>query len=177
MNQSQQQSIGEVSAAERTQLLRLAYRFCWNPSDAEDALQNALLSAANHAEQLRDRDSRWGWLRRIVIQQCHLLGRKETRSAGLMRSIARESRASTTIDAVAKTRLDRKELGELMQRLLVNLPEKQRIAVTLRHLEHMDYSRIAEIMAVGESTVRTHVRAGREALRKMIQARHPEWCE
>ena len=62
-----------------------------------------------------------------------------------------------------------------MKRLLVQLPRQQQAAVTLRHLERMEYPQIARIMAISESTVRVHVRTGREALRKLIQARHPEW--
>ncbi len=62
-----------------------------------------------------------------------------------------------------------------MRRLLTNLPEQQRAAMTLRHIERLDYPRIAQVMAISESTVRVHVRAGREALRELIQSRHPEW--
>ncbi len=71
--------------------------------------------------------------------------------------------------------LTQQELGELMKQLLVDLPEQQRMAVTLRHLERLEYPQIAEIMDVAESTVRTHVHAGREALRQMIVRRYPEW--
>jgi RNA polymerase sigma factor (sigma-70 family) len=62
-----------------------------------------------------------------------------------------------------------------MRDLIVHLPEGQRTAVTLRHLEQMEYAQIAIIMEISESTVRAHVRAGREALRRMIVSKHPEW--
>ncbi len=62
-----------------------------------------------------------------------------------------------------------------MRRLLVQLPAQQRAAVTLRHIERLEYPQIALIMAISESTVRAHVYAGRETLRSLIVARHPEW--
>ncbi len=49
--------------------------------------------------------------------------------------------------------------------------------MTLRHIERLEYPRIAQIMELSESTVRAHVLAGREALRKLILSRHPEWHE
>ncbi len=174
MNQSNPANrIPDISAEERSQLLRLAYRFCWNRSDAEDALHNALLVAIEKADQLRDPAKRWSWLCRLVVQQCHLLGRKQHRRNESHRAAGFSPRGSAP--ATQSSALESAELGDLMRRLLTNLPEQQRAAMTLRHIERWDYPRIAQVMAISESTVRAHVRAGREALRKLIQTRHPEW--
>ena len=175
--------IPDISAEERSQLLRLAYRFCWNPSDAEDALHNALLVAIEKGDQLRDPAKRWSWLSRVVVQQCHLLGRKQQRRNELQGTAdpgaPGESRSVRSLRHAPPTQytsaLENAELGDLMRRLLTTLPEQQRAAITLRHIERLDYPRIAQVMAISESTVRAHVRAGREALRKLIQTRHPEW--
>ncbi len=163
----------DITAEERGQLLRLAYRFCWNRSDAEDALHNALLVAIEKADQLRDPAKRWSWLCRVVVQQCHLLGRKQQRRNEVQGAADFSLRDS--LSTKHSPTLESAELGDLMRRLLTNLPEQQRAAMTLRHIERLDYPRIAQVMAISESTVRAHVRAGREALRKMIQTRHPEW--
>ncbi len=165
--------ITDLTAEERGQLLRLAYRFCWNQSDAEDALHNALLVAIEKTDPLRDPAKRWSWLCRVVVQQCHLLGRKQQQRYETQRAAGFSPRESAP--ATQSSELDRTELGDLMRRLLTNLPEQQRAAMTLRHIERLDYPRIAQVMAISESTVRVHVRAGREALRKLIQSRHPEW--
>ncbi len=189
MNQSNPANrITDISAEERSQLLRLAYRFCWNRSDAEDALHNALLVAIEKADQLREPAKRWSWLCRVVVQQCHLLGRKQQRRIETHRAASFSSRGRRgsenfsprerprdSAPATQTSELDRTELGDLMRRLLTNLPEQQRAAMTLRHIERWDYPRIAQVMAISESTARAHVRAGREALRKLIQTRHPEW--
>ncbi len=174
MNQSNPANhITNITAEERGQLLRLAYRFCWNQSDAEDALHNALLVAIEKADQLRDPAKRWPWLCRVVVQQCHLLGRKQQQGNEAQRAAGFSPRGSAP--ATQSSELEKSELGDLMRRLLTELPEQQRAAMTLRHIERLDYPRIAQVMAISESTVRAHVHAGREALRKLIQTRHPEW--
>lgn len=158
-----------LTLGQRRRLLRLAYRFCWNRSDAEDALQNAMVVALRKAEQLRDPERIWPWLCRIVVQQCRLLHRRR-RPAVLQEPIE----AAHANESVSQ-RLSQQELGELMKRLLVQLPHKQRVALTLRHIEHLEYPAIAAVMNVTESTVRAHVRAGRETLRGLILSHHPEW--
>jgi RNA polymerase sigma-70 factor (ECF subfamily) len=160
-----------VTAQERASLVRLAYRMCWSAQDAEDVVQDALLAAARHGPQLRDEQRRWPWLCRIVVQNCRLHARR----ARSLKRLAELGNADLVGAADRRQDLVPEELGLLMKRLLVTLPEKQRIALTLRHIEHMDYPRIAEIMRISESTARAHVRAGREHLREMILARHPEW--
>jgi len=133
------------------------------------ALQNALLTATQKEEQLSGSDKRWPWLCRIVIQHCHLLGRQNKRWSAELSGSAKDG------SPTSGEKLEKKELGEIMRRLLHHLPEQQRTAVTLKHIEQMDYVDIARIMALAESTARAHVRAGRQALRKLILSRHPEW--
>ena len=48
------------------------------------------------------------------------------------------------------------------------LPAQQRVAITLRHLEGMGYSEIAELMEIGETTVRFHVRQARLTLARLM---------
>jgi len=159
---------------DRGQLVRLAYRFLWNWHDAEDAVQDALALAEQKRSQLKDQ-AKWPfWVRRIVIQQCHLQRRRSTRWGVLrarlkQRIKARQHQSSGDLGTA--------ELSRLVKELIASLPERQQTAVVLRHLEQMDYSAIAAVMQIAESTVRVHVRAGREALRKAILKRYPEWAE
>ena len=157
----------EISTAERSRLLRLAYRFCWNTHDAEEALQAGLLAATRKADQLRDQARRWPWLCRVVIQHCHLLGRQ--RRPQSVDTAALDHRPMSSTDDPAA------ELGPIMRTLIGHLPDQQRAAVTLRHLEGMGYADIALALGIAESTARAHVRAGRDGLRRMMIMRHPEW--
>jgi DNA-directed RNA polymerase specialized sigma24 family protein len=53
-----------------------------------------------------------------------------------------------------------------LPRLLEDLPERQRVAVVLVCIYDWSYLRCAEVLGVSESTVRTHVRRGLDALRR-----------
>ena len=153
----------------RAELVRLAYRFCWNRSDAEDAVQNALLIAAQRTEQLRDPQKRLAWAKAIVVRQCLNLNRRTKRTQEPARAGDREPGSPES--GVLK-----EELSSLLREHIRKLPERQQTALVLRHLENMAYSQIAQLMQIGESTVRVLVRNAREGLRGALSRQNPEWA-
>ena len=60
-------------------LHRQAYRYLRNAADAEDAVQDALLSACRHLEQFRGQAQMGSWLTRIVINAAYTQLRKRSR--------------------------------------------------------------------------------------------------
>jgi len=157
----------------RGRLVRLAYRFLWNRSDAEDAVQDALAAAQARATQLRDERKWWSWICRIVVHRCHEQARqrqRHTRHASEVRSfVARSSSEKPTESAAGAKALVRTLLGEL--------PPRQRDVTVLRHLEGMAYEQIAEVLGISASTARGHGRNGLETLRARIMERDPDWFE
>ena len=158
--------------ADRGGLLRLAYRFCWNLADAEDAVQNALLLATRRLEQLNDPARAGAWVKSIVVAQCLELNRKQTRDKRKLESIQQRGDLRETASA---DQTDSTGLGEDLRRLIAELPPRQRAALVLRHLEGMAYDEIADVMEISASTVRVLVRNGREALREAMLAARPGW--
>jgi len=150
----------------------LAHRFLWNRHDAEDAVQNALLLAERKHGQLRRPELWWPWLCRIVVQQCRLIRRQNSRQAAgqVGAAEALRWRGSTTPAQGAGSGLE-----DVLHELIGELPRGQRTAIVLRHLEGMDYEEIAQVLGRSESTVRVHVKRAREALREAIRKRYPEW--
>ena len=162
------ESLADVHAR-RGLLLRLAYRFCWNHADAEDAVQNALLLATRKEYQLDDRSKLWSWVRSIVVTQCKELLRRGMRRSEVESSYEPQSRHES--DPLA-----RRELSGMVSELIKALPERQQTALILRHLEDMSYAEIAEMMGVAESTARVQVRNAREALRAAMAEKSPDWA-
>ena len=58
-----------------------------------------------------------------------------------------------------------------MQRLLSELPEKQRTILQLRDVEERTYQEIGEIMQIGESDVKVTLHRARQALKRIITER------
>lgn len=160
----------------RDRLVRLAYRFTWNRDDAEDAVQEALGVAYDRAGELRDASRWWAWVRSIVIQQCRLLGRRSLMEKRHQRRLA-EGGARPTATGAGVPEAGDDELKAMVRLLLAELPPRQREVIVLRHLEDLSFDEIGELLAMSPSTARVHAIKGREALRKLVLKRFPEWGE
>jgi RNA polymerase sigma-70 factor (ECF subfamily) len=146
---------------DRAELVRLAHRFVWSPDDAEDIVHDAVLHARRNRHQLRDPAKANPWLRRIVVQRALLHLRQTRRRRRALEAAERAAPAPATDPSQDAAR--REEI-QALRAAIEQLPAQQQIAVTLRHLDGMEYARVAEIMDVAESTVRFHVRQARLAL-------------
>lgn len=144
-------------------LRRLAQRCCWSEHDADDAVQRAMLIALQLAGNSPTGPARLRWMRTVVVRQAVECNRRRarTRRAETVRAI-RDAGALGAEDAAQREQTQR------MRLLLERLPERQRIAVVLRHLEELPYEDVAEIMEITQSTARVLVRDGRERLRVLL---------
>jgi len=156
-----------ASPAIRDRLFRLAYRLLWNHDDAEDAVQNVLAAALTKGGQLRDGDKWWPWICRIVVRQCHRLGRGKS----LRRR--HEAKHATMLRPASEEAGDADDLKVLVRELLGKLPRRQREVLVLRHFEEMPYDEIAVVLSMSPSTARVHAQAARERMLELISQRNP----
>lgn len=155
----------------RSRLVRLAYRFLWNQDDAEDAVQDALLTAQAKWRDLRDKDKGWSWVCRIVVNRCHQQARLRQRHRHHEQYIRpRNQEADAGHHDAAYTK-------EVVRQALAGLSGRQRDVMVLRHLENMSYADIAAVLHISPATARVHAKAGREALRDIVLANHPDWFD
>lgn len=83
----------------------------------------------------------------------------------------------SAIDALAKTHADSEndvEISPELEKLLNDLPPRQRQAVVLRHLRGLDVKETARIMGVAEGTVKSHTHDGLRALSSAIDQLHAD---
>jgi RNA polymerase sigma-70 factor, ECF subfamily len=81
----QEQLLQELFSISRKRLLRVAYSILQNQQDAEDAVQDAFLSASRHLGNFQGRSAVVTWLTRIVINAALMVRRKRKKT--LVRSL------------------------------------------------------------------------------------------
>jgi RNA polymerase sigma-70 factor, ECF subfamily len=177
--------MAQISGLERERLVRLASRVTWNREEADDAVQDALITAHEKSDQLRDRGKRWSWLCRIVIQKCYEQGRQQKRRTKHQDAYA-SYRETTMVPGDLGSRsglgsgfgseegLRLAEVKELVRHAIPRLSPRQQQVLILKDLEGMDYADVAEILQISPSTARVHAKDAREALRDLIKREHPE---
>ena len=142
---------------------RVARAVLSDPDDADDAAQDALLSALVKLEQYDPRRPFGPWLLRIVANAATDRRRrpKVRRTEPLDPGLAAHG---TRPDTAA----ERRELSARLRQALAELPERRRIAVVLFDVEGYAHAEIADILGIPEGTVRSEVFHARRRLRVLL---------
>ncbi len=142
---------------------RVARAVLGNPEDADDAAQDAMLSALVKLDQYDPRRPFGPWLLRIVANAATDRRRRRTvrRAEPLdLGFVAGGPRPDTTAE--------RRALAERLREALAELPERRRMAVVLFDVEGYSHGEIAEILRIPEGTVRSEVFHARRRLRALL---------
>lgn len=157
------EAFGQLAERYAPAARRLARLFLRDPDDADDAVQDGLLSAWRALDRFDARRPFRPWLLRIVLNAARDLRRR--------RVVRRtepvpETQASRTAGPDRAT--ERTLLRARLDAALATLPERQRLAVTMFDAEGYPHAEIAALLGVPEGTVRSDVFHARRALRKEL---------
>ena len=142
--------------------LRFALHMLSNRGDAEEAVQDTFVRVYRALPSYEERESFEPWLFRILANRC--------RSAG-----ARERRRSEFVEfgEVPERATDRRHdeaiaWREEIARALAGLPQEQREAFLMRHVEDLTYDDMAIATGAGISALKMRVKRACDALRARL---------
>ncbi len=151
-------------------VLAHAYRLLSDRAEAEDIAQEAMLRLWRIAPRWEaGRAQVSTWLYRVVANLCTDRLRKRRRSVGI-------DEAPELVDDApgAEDRLAAKARMVALKEALNDLPERQRQAVILRHLEGLQNPEIAQVMDISVEAVESLTARGKRALKSLLAPRKEE---
>jgi RNA polymerase sigma-70 factor (ECF subfamily) len=151
-------AFGELFHRHRRQLHRLARLTTRTPEDAEDALQDAMLSAHRGAGSFRHDAAVGSWLHRIVVNAC--LDR--LRRAKAHRTVPLED-VYPVADRSAQV-----ETAIVVERALARLPIGQRAAIVAVDMQGYSVADTARLLGVPEGTVKSRCARARVRLAELL---------
>jgi len=165
----------------RGSFFRSAYRFLANSADAEDAVQDALLSAYKHIDQFRGEAQMSTWLNAIVSNSARMQLRRRPRQIHVsLEEPIGEDQEYTMSEQLADCRPSPEdecrdfELRARLEELATRLSPPLRKAFQLRDLDGLTTSEAASILGVADGTVKAQLARARAKLRRLMQkARKP----
>lgn len=152
-------------AEEYGRLVRLAGVICWQPADAQDAVQAALERALRNRGALRDPTRIVSWLSTIVVREAIRVAARRRTWLGRVSLTPREIDVVSEADDPASPR-SLMALG--IDGALAALPVEQRAALALHHYAGYSIAETAEILGVPIETARSRLRLARERLRRAL---------
>jgi RNA polymerase sigma factor (sigma-70 family) len=141
-------------------------------AEAEDVAQEAMLRLWRIAPEWRQGEAKVStWLYRVVTNLCtdRLRGQKRRRAVGLDDAPDVEDGARS----VEATLVENDRINAL-HAALETLPDRQRQAVVLRHIEGLTNPEIAEVMEIGVEAVESLTARGKRSLTAAMAGRRAE---
>jgi RNA polymerase sigma-70 factor (ECF subfamily) len=149
---------------------RLISRFVRNAAEAEDVTQDAFIKAYRALPAFRGDSAFYTWLYRIGINTAknHLVAqaRRAPTSTPFDAEEAEDFEDAALLHEVAtpENELMSKQVVEVVNSSLQELPDDLRTALTLREIEGLSYEEIAAVMDCPIGTVRSRIFRAREAI-------------
>jgi RNA polymerase sigma factor (sigma-70 family) len=136
-------------------ILRLAYSYLHNKSDAEDILQDTLIQYLKTEPVLENPYHEKSWLLKVA--------------ANLSKNRIDYNRIRRADELQETLAADEREDLSFVWEAVKELPEKYREVIHLFHYEGYPVAMIADILGRNESTVRSDLRRGRQRLKSILK--------
>ena len=153
-----------------------AYRMLNDQDAADDAAQNAFISAYNHIQKFRGGSFR-AWLLRIVTNGCYdELRRRQRRPTTSLEPLDDTGEEVESPEWLADTsnmpedQMEQKELQQAIADCLGRLPDEFRAAVVLVDVQGLDYSEAALALDKPVGTIKSRLARARLRLRDCLHA-------
>jgi RNA polymerase sigma-70 factor (ECF subfamily) len=159
------------------QMLATARRLLGNEHDAQDAVQQAFMSAFKSIDGFNGNARLSTWLHRIVA------------NAALMQMRARRRRPEAPIDDLLpqfdeqgrwadeseesgwpdEHPMDRRDTCKMVRRCIDKLPEAYRSVLLLRDIEGLDPAEVADTLGITQNATKVRLHRARQALKTLIE--------
>lgn len=148
-------------ASARPSLERLARRLVWDPHEAQDLVQSAVVDALSNWRPFTHPDEAEAWLRRLLTNRA-LSYLRRRRFWAVVDSLLRvEPPAPEAPDQAAERAAHLRALARAVEKL----SPRQAAAFSLRYLEGLSLDQTAETLDMNRGTVRVHLQRAVASLR------------
>jgi RNA polymerase sigma-70 factor (ECF subfamily) len=169
------QELQDVISRHLPLFCRMAYRYVGDYHDAEDAVQDALLSAYKHLDQFQGKAKMTTWLTSIVTNSALTKLRRRPRQphVSLDAKLA-EEQGYSVIDTVAdarpnpETQYFSSELHRTLIQSVSQLSPSLRQAIQLHDFDGLTTREIAHALGVPDGTVKARVSRARTKLKQIM---------
>ena len=152
--QEERQVFAQLVQAHSRSMYRAARALLDSDAAAEDAVGEAILLAWQAFPKLKRREAARAWLLKITVNCAYGQRRRERPTAPLE-------------EAAQAAAPEGEELG--LWALVQQLPEEQRMAVTLYYYDELSVGEIAHAPGIPQGTVKSRLSRGRDKLRECLK--------
>lgn len=148
--------------------------FLKNREDAEDAAQEIILKLYKKVGSFRKESAFSTWMNYVASNTCrdYLRKRKRNQVLYLDEDIRTDessiSRELPSEEDTPEERMEKKELGVLMQEALFKLKDDHKEILLMREYQELSYEEISEILEISVGTVKSRIYRARQDLKGLL---------
>jgi RNA polymerase sigma factor (sigma-70 family) len=163
------EAIGAFYQAEHPRVWRLCLGLLADPAEADDVAQDAMLHLIDHLERWDPARPWSAWRNTVVIRLGRdRLRRIEARRRAEQRAAEDREQSEHDREDAPGSGLERAEASRELARALAALSPREREAFVLCDLEERPTREAAEVLGIGESSVRSLLALARRRLRGLL---------
>lgn len=169
------QELTDVITTHSLRFRRIALGHLRNAADAEDAVQDALLSALTHVDQFKGQAKMSTWLTTIVINSARMKLRRSLSQVQIPLDETDGEQHLSVADMVSDTGPDpeqvyrKREMAETVAHATSRLSPILRRTFQLRDIESLSIRETAQLLGVPAGTVKAQLARARMRLTKVIK--------
>jgi len=169
------QELADVITNHSLRFRRIALGHLGNAADAEDAVQDALLSAWTHVDQFKGRAKMSTWLTTIVINSARMKLRRRSPQVQVALDEPCSEQNLSPADMVSDTRPDpeevyrKRQIAQTLAHATLGLSPTLRTTFRLRDVDGLSIRETAQLLGVPTGTVKARLARARMRLRQVIQ--------
>jgi RNA polymerase sigma-70 factor, ECF subfamily len=159
-----QKAFTELVSRYHAQVYRVAWRLNGGHVDTDDITQETFLKLWKNPSQLREAGALKGWLMRVASNLVmDRYRRKKMVDLDHAKDVADQSVSAIDI-------LDREHVAKIIDAAIATLPDRQKLAITLVHFEHMTNIAAAETMEISVDAVESLLARARRGLKAQLSS-------
>lgn len=161
-------AFSEIVSRHYQPVYRLVWRMTGGAADAEDVAQEAFVKLWRDPRQVREAGALKGWLMRVASNA--VIDRSRRPRAGALEDVPEPADPQVKPDAP----LNRAQAAQLVDRRIAELPDRQRLALSLVYFEGLTNIEAAAAMEVSVDALESLLSRARRGLKESLAG---DWRE
>jgi RNA polymerase sigma-70 factor (ECF subfamily) len=167
-------AFGELAERHQARVYQQALRLMGNPQDAEEVLQDTFVQAFRNLAQFEERSRFSTWIYRIATNEALMRLRKASRRREVLLDDVAPGEAeqgSESLHSFTRSAIDDvmdREVREVLDRALAELPEEYRVVFVLRDVQELSNAEVSDILGLSVPAVKSRLHRGRLFLRDRV---------
>ena len=167
--------VGEAIQLLQQTVYAFSMKVCGHREDAEDTMQDVLISSLPHLAKIENPRALAVWLYTVTRNRCWRTRRKE--SGGNAKALSLEELMPDNAElqrvlqdgaANPEQQVLRGEKDLLLHQAVLSLPTRYRIVLVLHDMESLDTAQVAQVLGLQPGTVRVRLHRARLGVRKAM---------